>query len=73
MTQRRITPWTDYFYRAEKESIGIILLLDSPPDNTLVYDVQSSRPATGFDDYTVALPSLPNAIMIVKPGVTLDD
>lgn len=68
----KLSQWTDYFYRAAKEEIGIAVTLSEHPVDGFIQDhINTSRPP-GFEDYTVCLPSTPNTIFIVKPGVTLD-
>ena len=72
MPPRKLTNWTDYFLRAEKEEIGIAIEFTEPIENDLLRNhLMASRPL-GFEDYSVAVPSIPNTIFIVKPGVTLD-
>ncbi len=66
----RHNPWPDYFHRAAKEEIGIAVEFDELHDG---YDsvVWEGRPP-GFEDFSVVIPSIPNTIFIVKPGVRLD-
>ena len=64
--------YRDYFLRAAKEEIGIAIEFSEAIDGNVVYNkFHASRPP-GFEDYSVAIPSIPNTVFIIKPGVTLD-
>jgi hypothetical protein len=69
---RDLSRWAQLFHRAAESEIGISITLDTHPDLDLITSqIHPSRPP-GFEDYTVAIPSIPKTIYIVKPGVTLD-
>jgi hypothetical protein len=64
--------WSAFFHRAAKEEIGTTIIFDTElPEGFIQNNLNGARPPE-FEDYTVALGSLPNTIFIVKPGVTLD-
>jgi len=64
--------YRDYFLRAAKEEIGIAIEFSEPLDAaTITHGFHASRPP-GFEDYSVSIPSIPNTVFIIKPGVTLD-
>lgn len=70
-TAPRHNPWPDYFHRAAKEEMGLMIEFEEMPRSLIENEIQLSRPE-GFEDYSVATCSLPNTIFIVKPGVRLD-
>lgn len=64
--------WASFFHRAAKEEIGLVIEFDSEVTDYIKNDnIDRSRPP-GFEDYTICIPSIPNTIYIIKPGVTLD-
>ena len=64
--------YRDYFLRAAQEEIGIAIEFAEAMDHNIITNkFHPSRPP-GFEDYTVTIPSIPNTVFIIKPGVTLD-
>lgn len=64
--------WAAFFHRAAKEEIGIAIDFDEEIGNYIETTIMPSARPAGFEDYTIAMGSLPNTLFIVKPGVTLD-
>lgn len=67
-----LTYWAAFFHRAAKEEIGVVIDFDEEINSYIETDLLPHARPPGFQDYTVAMGSLPNTIFIVKPGVTLD-
>ena len=64
--------WASLWHRAKGEAIGIMFRVDKVFEGFLSA-MGRSRPATGFEGYTLSQTPDPNVFFITKPNAVIDD
>lgn len=64
------TIWSELWRRAEREEIGVLIRFTN--GNEAKFNLQRERPL-GFSDYAICRTPDPNTLMIIRPGVNLNE